>query len=1037
MKRILLISFVLMSALISEAWAQRTVTGTVVSGADGTGLPGVTVLANGTSIGVTTDFNGDYRIEVPAGSDTLVYRFVGFNTERVAIGNRSVIDVTLMEDIRQLQEVVVTAFGIQRAANEVTYQTEKISAEDLLPGQPTNIAQGLTGKIAGLQINVQNNGVNPEAQVLLRGLRSISKDNEPLVVIDGSIATIGAFSDLNPQDIASIDVLKGASAAALYGSDASNGALIVTTKKGIEGEGFTVGLNSTYTINEVSFLPDFQTEHGIGWDGFYNPVENTNWGPRFDGVPRLIGPDFPADYPVEDQIVPYAPIEGNLRDFYQRGYTFDNTVYFSGGDETGSIYLSAGHQVTTGIVPDDEYERTTFRLNTTKTIGKLTLGLNSSYLQDDENVVGDDIGNQDRPLYWFVLNTPANIPLSEYSDWDNPLSYGYADNYYNAYYQNPYWAIGTNRDTGETSRLIASVNGNYEITDNIDLTGQLGVNRFVSIGKNWRDAQTYDPELQPSHQAVTSFTLDYEQQSTEVNGNVLLQGDFEFGDAFTLRPIVGAAFKSSDYHYSQYRANNQPIAGFYSIANRTGQLEDYLDEELYRTYGLFADVTLGYNEWAFLNLSGRQDYTSTLPIEDNSYFYPQASLSLVLSEAIPTLTENDVLSDLKVTASRSVVYNDLDPYEINETYSSPAAFPFGGIAGFDLSRLTIDPNIQKEKLDTWEFGLQAGLFDNRLNLNATYFTGSTTNLITNTTPSYASGATQYLTNIGELSSSGLEFALNAVVVQAGDFSWNVNANYTSYESIIEEIKPGLDEIALDNYGSFGTFAIKGLPFPQVKAQSYLRDPEGRVIVDAATGNPKVGPVVTFGKATPDYILGLTSQWNYKGLSLSTTLDYRTGHVYYSQGSDAMEFTGRSIESVSSNRQDFIFPNSVVQVGEGENAEYFENTIPISGGIMGFWQNTYNEIKENYVKDASSFKVREIALNYTLPTGVLEGTGFVKTLRIGLVGRNLITVLPDQSNFSDPEFKNTRSTDDPNGIGIGGYFQSPPTRSYGVNLNIEF
>src|SRR5690606_4874196 len=227
-------------------------------------------------------------------------------------------------------------------------------------------------------------------------------------------------------------------------------------KRGQVGQTFTVGLNSAYTVDEVAFMPKFQTEYGIGWDGSYDPIENTNWGPRFDGVLRKIGPDFPADYPLETQYVPYAPIKDNLKDFYDRGSSFDNTVYFSGGDQSGTYYVSVGRLDRTGIVPEDEYSRMTFRVNATKKIGRLSLSLNSSYFEDETDVVGMTIGDQDRPLYWFVLNTPANIPLSSYKDWNNPLSYAYADNYYNAYYQNPYWAIGTNRDTEMTNRLVAT-----------------------------------------------------------------------------------------------------------------------------------------------------------------------------------------------------------------------------------------------------------------------------------------------------------------------------------------------------------------------------------------------------------------------------------------------------------------------------------------------------------------------------------------------------------------------------------------------------
>jgi TonB-dependent SusC/RagA subfamily outer membrane receptor len=423
--------------------AQMQISGTVTGAEDGLSIPGVSVVVkDNLTIGTTTDMDGKYSLTVPSEAEALVFSFVGMKTQEVVIGGRSVIDVQMESEVLQMDEVVVTAIGIKREKREITYQTQKVVDNELTKVAPTRAAQGLAGKVAGMQINVQDNGVNPNSQILLRGVRSITSNNEALIVIDGSIATSAAFDDLNPNDIADLSVLKGATAAALYGSQAGNGALIVTTKTGKGADKFTVGINSSYTMEKVAYMPDFQTEYGTGWEGSYDNVENTNWGPRFDGQVRQIGPTFPEDYPVETQMVPYAPVEDNLLNFFETGNSLQNTVYMTGSTEDSKFYLSFGDQRTTGIVPDDTYERNTLRVNASKKIGKVELGVNASFLTDETDVVGSTIGDQDRPLYWFILNTSANIPLSEYSDWDNPLSYGYADNYQNAYYQNPYWAVG-------------------------------------------------------------------------------------------------------------------------------------------------------------------------------------------------------------------------------------------------------------------------------------------------------------------------------------------------------------------------------------------------------------------------------------------------------------------------------------------------------------------------------------------------------------------------------------------------------------------
>ncbi|VAX36594.1 Outer membrane TonB-dependent transporter, utilization system for glycans and polysaccharides (PUL), SusC family, partial [hydrothermal vent metagenome] len=876
-------------------------------------------------------------------------------------------------------------------------------------------------------------------QILLRGLRSISASNSPLIVIDGAVATSGAFNSLNSDEIASINVLKGANLGALYGSRASNGALIVETKKGKFGDSFTVGYNTAVTFDNVAYMPDFQTSNGIGWDGVYDPIENTNWGPRFDGQLRPVGPVF-AD--GSQQMVAYAPIANNLRDFYETGTTARHTFYMSGGNETSKYFMSVGRQNTSGIVPDDSYERTSFRVNASHEIGKLKMDVSSYFVGDEQSVVGSTIGDQNRPLYWFVLNTPANIPLTDYKDWDNPESYAHADNYYNAYYQNPYWAIGTNRDNNNTKRLLANMSATYDILENISVVGRLGINNTWGTGKEWRDAQVYDPVLQPAHSAVSSFLIDTEFQSNESNGNMFVQGNFKLSNDFTIKPIVGATFISTKYRDSEIQANNLSIPGFYDISNGTGALQAKVDQREKFTYGFFADITLGFRDWVYLNLAGRQDYTSTLPSDNNAYFYPAVSLSAVLSDAIPAITDNGILSYAKITVSNATVFNDLRPYALNERFhqqdivngSQRFPFPFGAINGFEVSTSAVDANIKKEKLNTTEIGLNLGFLDDRILFDGAVFQTITSDLITFTTPSVASGAQSFLTNIGELESTGIELAVSGNVLKVGDFSWNLSANFSTYKTVVNEITKDIKEVAIENYGTYGTYAIVGEVFPQIKAQSYTRDPQGRVVV-GADGNPVVGDVIALGKTTPDFTIGTTSRMSWKGISLSATVDYRTGHVYFAQGANSMEFTGRSKESVSTNRQDFVWPNSVFDNGDDT---YTENTnVPITDGVMGFWQNRFNEIKENYVKDATTFKIREVSLGYNVPRSLLEKTKIVQKLTVGVIARNLWTRLPEENRFSDPEFRNTRDTDDGNGIGIGGYLQSPPTRSLGFSVNIEF
>lgn len=1045
MKRILSLLVCLLLFGVYATFAQDVqIKGTVTSAEDGSTLPGVTVSVKGTTIGVLTDAAGKYTISVPAATESLDFMFMGMKTQSIAIAGQAVIDVVMEYETYNLDEVVVTALGIKREKREVTYQTQKVDDAELLKVAPTRAASALVGKVAGLQINSQDMGVNPTSQITLRGFRSISASNSTLVVIDGSIASVAAFDDLNPNDIQDLNVLKGATAAALYGSKAGNGAIIITTKKGAANQKFTVGLTSSYSIEKVAYMPDFQTEYGTGWEGAYDAIENTNWGPRFDGTMRQIGPTF-ADGTFQE--VPYAPVKNNLLDFFETGNTLNNTLYVSGGDQSSTFYLSAGQQNSNGIVMDDTYKRNTFRANASKRIGKVELAVNSTYFSDKTDVVGDEIGDQDRPLYWFILNTSANIPLSRYKNWQTDL-YSSPDGYYNGYYENPYWAIGTTRNEDDTHRLMGNLSAAWDIMPWLKLTTRLGMNNSWGTGKNYRAAQEFDPDLQPSHSAVSSFVEDSEYQRKEYNVDALLSIDHTFNDIISFKANLGATNQTMNYRGSTVRANNLSIPGFYDISNGTGSLEGSVSESEYINYGFFGDFTVGYNNYLYLNFSGRNDWTSTLAKGKNSYFYPALGLSFVITDAFEGI-KNNILSFAKITLSNSTVFNDLEPYQINEIYIQEAqdgitAYPYGSINGFRLSRTTVDANISKERLNTTEFGMDLGFLENRITLDAAYYYTVTTDLITSTTPSIASGATAFLTNIGRLESRGLEMSLGGRIIDYSGFNWDLSVNYTNAETTVEEIKDDLKEITVVSpFGTFGIYAVVGEAFPQLKASAYERDPQGRLIIDPASGYPKVQTgFKNMGRTMPKHIVGLNNTFSFKGVSLSATIDYRTGHVYYEEGSDVMEFTGRSLESVSANRQDFVIPNSVIETSPGV---FVENTnIQVSNGRQGYWTDVYNTVTENYVKDATALKLREVSLDYTLPAKFLGKTPINK-IKIGLIARNLMTWLPKENHFADPEFANSSSNanavasayTNPNAVGIGGYLQTPPTRSFGVTLNIEF
>jgi hypothetical protein len=534
---------------------------------------------------------------------------------------------------------------------------------------------------------------------------------------------------------------------------------------------------------------------------------------------------------------------------------------------------------------------------------------------------------------------------------------------------------------------------------------------------------------------VSSWVEDTEFQSSQYTTDLIASSEFELHKDLNLKALVGFTSFSSSYRDSQYRANNLSIPGFYDLSNGTGQLVgDFVDEEQKRTFGVFADLTFGYKNYLFLNLSGRNDWTSTLDSNNNSYFYPSAGLSFVASDAIEFLKESDAINYLKLTASSTITYNDIGPYAINETFGQSAGFPYGDLNGFFVNGTAVANEIKKEELTSQEFGLNGAFFNSRLTVDFAYYTTTTKDLITTASTALSAGSSNFLTNIGQIDGSGIELTLGGTPIRTeSGFAWNIDLNYTASKQTVIDIGEGVSEVGISTFTGYGIYAVKGEEFPMIKATSYVRDPNGSVVIDASTGNPLIGGLKNLGKTTPDYIIGLSNSFSYKGFTLSATMDYRTGHVYYSQLADRMEFTGRSVESASANRQDFVFPNSVINTGTADAPVYTQNTnITVTQGNQDFWNGTYNDIKENYVKDATSLKLRELSFGYELPAKYLKGT-YLSKLSFAAVGRNLLTWLPTENRFSDPEFNNTNN----NAIGLGGYEQSPPTRTFGFNVNLEF
>ncbi|WP_242085766.1 SusC/RagA family TonB-linked outer membrane protein [Aestuariivivens sediminis] len=1039
--------------VVQYSFAQeKTITGTV-SDESGLPLPGTTVLIKGTSSGTSADFDGKYAITTTTGS-VLVFSFVGYTSQEITVGSANTINVVMQEDAAQLEEVIVTALGIKRKPKELAYATTVVENDAIIQAAPVNAVSALVGKSSGLNVNFSDNGVKPNSTVRLRASNSLTGNNNALIVIDNVPQSSSSLGDINPNDIESVNILKGASSVTLYGSAGANGALIITTKKGSKNEKLNVSINSAVTFEILKFFPESQSEFGSGSTNVfdYTPYENESWGPRYDGTLRQVGPVL-ADGTFN--MLPYAPVRKGRESFFETGITTQNSISISGGDENSTYFFSAQRIDKTGITPGDKYWRDNFRFNATRTYGNLESTTSVAFFQDKFDVAGPS--PTDGSFYRILLNTPAHYRLSDYRNWRTD-KYSTPETYFNAYFKNPYQIVDQNRDSNRSNRLQAIANLKYTFTDWLSATYSLGGTWFNSERKNTQEGFTYDPTItytRPSNEV--SAVLDATSSNFRLNSDLLFNIEKQINDDFNVRLIVGT-------HLEAFRSNQMNILGnnlftdeIFNVNVRTGNLSfnsanftSPQSNTQKRLYSYLGDLTLGFKDYLFLTGSWRQDTSSTLPVQNNTYDYYSGGLSFVATDAIPGL-KGGVLDYLKLNASYAKVGNDAGIGDINENFRVPIGFPFNN-PGVRPTTIAVDPNLSPEFSYSTEAGFRAEFFKQRINLDANYYFVKAEDQINFSAASRASGASSYLTNIGEIQNKGVEIDLSVTPIKTEDFRWDVGFTYTFNESEVISLSEGANRIQIGTgFTNTATiFAEVGQPFPSLYAPGYKRDPQGRIIVEA-NGNPSpTSELVNLGTTVPKIIAGLSTKLEYKGLSLRAVADYKTGHVFYSTLVEILEFAGLTKNSVSTNRQPFIFPNSVYNTGTAENPVYVENTDrPTTDGTRNFWQTSFNEIKENYVVDASAIKIREIAIDYTVPSKYLERTPLTG-ITVGFVANNLIMWRAKENIYTDPEFSINSGNEANYGIGAGNAFpatngvtgigssdQAPPTGTYGFKMSLKF
>ncbi|WP_439695074.1 SusC/RagA family TonB-linked outer membrane protein [Mucilaginibacter sp. AW1-7] len=1064
MKKLLLASLCFLLLCLTQVHAQnRTVTGTVTAKDDGLPIPGVSVKIKGTSSGTQTNAAGKFSLSVSPGA-VLSFSFIGYAAQEVAVGSKSSFDVVLLSSNSQLNEVVVTALGIQRQAISVGYSTSKVSGKDITQAKPISVTNGLTGKVSGLQVTSTNNGLFAPTRVTLRGNRSLLGNNQPLYVVDGSIF-YSDISTLNPEDIAETTVLKGSSASAVYGSDASNGVIVITTKHGTKGTS-ALTVSSTYQIEKVAYIPEYQTRFGanggegevfdftkfVNPDGTYTyyPYENQSYGPEFNGQLVPIGRPLPDG---TSEMVPYAAVKNQKKDFFDTGITTQHNFNFNSGDETGSFYMSGQDIKTKSTMPKDEGRRDVFRIGGDKKYGNFSVTYSAAYTYKTTNrtSTGD--------VYNDLIESPVNIPVVDLKDPNS--KYGGVDAYYNDYYISPGQIIKQTRFLNTENHIQANLQANLKLTKFLSLSYRTSIDNSLTRYENKDAGRTYSDfsktnavMIYPNNNGGTDKVLDdgagHKYSANDVlpsygtgnSGVLLYSSDFlanfnvKLPYDFKIDGTLGVAYlenRINTTNIGQTSINFLP----YAVSNFTGISTSTIGQVQYlaRKIGYFGTATLGYKSYAFLHGSYRTDLDSRLSDKNKYIPYYDIDGTVVLSEIFKGIADNDYLNFVKVRYAHSLTGNASalaggSPYMAYGAYlTTPTIVSGGGIPGYYLNTTIANPDIKPEKVTEDEVGLDLGFLKDRLTLTASAYKSTTKDGIVFAQISRASGSTSALLNAANSENKGLELDLHGTVVNSTAVKWSLGVNYTKQKSKVISIVSGVNEVIIGG----NTYGVVGLPYAQIKGYDWNRDPAtGKVIVDANTGLPtRASATTSLGNVNPTDLLGFTSSLTFKGITMNVTIDYRSGYKIFNAIGNTLDHAGNGVTTTLTGRQRFVFPNSVYK---DANGNYVDNTnILTQDGNFNFFPTTWRGVDANYVISAAAWKLREVSFNYNLPKAWLRDVKFVKNVNIAVSGRNLLMFRPSTNKFTDPEFNDDTS----NAVGRTTLNQSPPTRFFSGTLAVTF
>jgi TonB-linked SusC/RagA family outer membrane protein len=1051
---ILSLIFIISSGIYGQV---RTVSGVVTGSEDNQPVPGATVIVPGTTSGTVTNLEGFFSMNIPPDVDSLEFRFVGLATRRISVKGIDRLDVLLSPEIYKMEEVVVTALGISRDAKSLGYSVTAVNSENITKGNDRSVLNALQGKVAGVNITSASGAPGASTRILMRGVSSLTGSNQPLIVVNGvpvnnsqsgSSSINGGtdfgnkLNDINPDDIESISVLKGASGTVQYGSRAANGVIIITTKKGTKDVRSQINFNSAVSFEKPLRLADYQNEYGQGIYGNSVLYENMSWGPRFDNKFRPWGHNVDSSLRVKA----YSALPDNVKEFFETGTTYSNSLSINGGTEQSTYYFSYSNVTSDGIFPTDadKYTKHAVTLNTSYQISKkLNTSVSVNYIRKKSSFVPTGQGGQS--VYNQIMQTPRDISLRELSDINE--KWNTIDNNYSLYTVNPYFILENNANESNEDRIFGSIDFGYKFLKNLDILWRVGGDVSNEHQKAW--IERINPKGNNEFSAVSdpgrvSEGSAYESQ---INSDIIITYNY-VSKNWTLDLMAGHNLNQRSSGGLGVTVSKLSLNDFPNLSNSVERPEANELSALKRLVGVYGNADISYRSLLFLSFNARNEWSSTLPPDANSYFFPGASIGLIFSEVFPGVKE--ILPFGKIRASWARVGNGAPPYAVYSVYTRGGhsdgygylSYPLAnGVNSYDIGDLIANENLKPELTEEYETGAELKFFNNRFSIDFTYYHKSTTNLIWPSPVPYSSGYSNQWQNLGKLTNYGFEALTGITPVKTKKFEWVFSVNFTKNFNKLNYLNNQLENAELnalraDGGQQISWLAIPGEPVGVFKGRAPMYTSDGKMVVDNQGIPIADKELKIYGNSQYKYFGGISNQVTYKNITLSAMIDIRQGGIMYSRTKEITLWAGTVPATLYNDREPFIIPNSVVETGKDANGYpiYKENTKPIDRvQLVNYWGNGGSEIDGSSLIDKSFVKLREVILSYSIPEKVLKKLP-VSKLDISVIGKNLLLFTPKDQTYIDPEtttFGNDLQAD------FGEYGATPSTRSITINLRVLF